>query len=54
MVAPSVRWHQAVHGTGPSAYRLPLRLWFGSPTWAKVGGALGIGYIGYEVFHDNE
>ena len=44
MPAPSIRWHQAVHGKGPMAYGVLGRIWHGSPTWFKVAvPVVGVG-----------
>jgi hypothetical protein len=32
-------WHMGLHGQGPAGLSLFGRLWFGSPTWAKLVAA---------------
>ena len=47
MPARSTAWHLQVHGRGPLAYNMPLRLWHGSPLWAKIGAGGFTGALGY-------
>ena len=39
MPMESRAFHDAVHGWGPNAFNFGERVWYGSPTWAKVLGA---------------
>jgi RHS repeat-associated protein len=53
MPMESQAFHNAVHGWGPNAFNLGERLWYGSPTWAKVSGA-NVAGKGLNAGLDNE